>query len=123
MMFDKNQLPDITEREAAFALHKVWADLADKSYELWQNDADPEAVRLADAKRDEALAAMEASGMVLETGEDGNAVLCVVSGAPIVEGDETFFDYSTGEHVLRAALGLPPRPSEEQLLPDMEEVA
>jgi hypothetical protein len=115
-MFDKNQLPDITEREAALALHKAWAELADKSYELWQNDADPESVRLADAKRDEAEAALEASGMTLETGEDGNAVRCVVSGAPIVEGDETLFDYSTGEHVLRAAIGLPPRPSEEEAL-------
>ncbi len=124
-MFTKDQLPDITEREAAFKLHKVWEEAADKAYTLWQNDADPEAVRLADTKRQEAEDAYEACGIELEVDSALGAVRCVVCDAPIVVGDETFFDHETEEHVLRAAIGLPPRPSEEdeQLLPDMEEVA
>ena len=96
-MFSKSQLPDITEREQAFALHQTWADLADRVQEMWEAGADPEATRLADAKRDEAEDALSASGIRLMIDKEGNAIRCAVSGAPILESDDT-------EIVLRVAV-------------------
>lgn len=48
---------------------------------------------------------------------------CGVCEAPLFEDDELLVDPSTGELFLRSALGLPPRPKEEegQMLPDMAE--
>lgn len=123
-MFSKSDLPDIAEREQAFELHRVWEELADKAHELFQNEADPEAIRLADAKRNEAEEALADCGIALESDDEGNAVRCAICDAPIRVGDETLFDYDTGEHVLRVAIGLPPRNQEEkELLPDVEDVA
>jgi hypothetical protein len=116
-MFTKDQLPDITEREKAFELHKAYEAANDRLYEL--EGADPEAIRLANARSEEAEAAYGDCGIELEIDGDGNAARCAVSGAPLLASDEMLFDYATGDCVLRIAIGLPPRPSEKQLLPDM----
>lgn len=115
-MFDKNQLPDITEREKAFKLHTTYEELSDITFDLEEADCDPEALRLALTKEEEAKAAYEDGGVEVLLDGKGNAVRCAVSGAPILDVDEI-------EIVLRVAIGLPPRQSEEQLLPDMEDVA
>lgn len=59
----------------------------------------------ADAARD----AYEATGLDLLDDDDGEPVLCAHTGVPLVVGDEVVVDEDTGEHFLRAALGLPPR--------------
>lgn len=119
-MFDKSQLPDITEREKAFELHRVWEGLSDAAYQMESGDVDfePGAIEQADAKAEEAEDAYRDCGIDLLTDARGNAVRCAVSNVPILESDEV-------EIVLRVAIGLPPRPSEpeEQMLPDMEGVA
>lgn len=111
-MFDKNQLPDITEREAAFELCKAWEEANERLYQMEVGDADPEAIRLASAKSKEAQDAYDASGVDLEISPDLGAVRCSVSGTPVRVTDETLDDWVTGELVLRAAIGLPPRPKE-----------
>jgi hypothetical protein len=121
-MFDKNQLPDITEREAAFELHKAYEE-ADDAYFRLLGEADPEAVRLAKAKSDEALSAYDAAGVDLMLDQHGNAIRCALSGAPVVEIDDVFCNLKTDQCVLSLAIGVWPLSPEEQLLPDMEEVA
>lgn len=122
-MFDKNSLPDITEREKAFELRRVYEALNDALYE--QEHDDEEAFKLAKAKENEAEEAYDACGIDLLLDPHGNAVRCGMSDAPVLASDEFVSDPVTDEVFLRIAIGLPPRPSEpeEQMLPDMENVA
>lgn len=62
----------------------------------------------------------EAPGDSLLTNWQDEPILCAKSGLPILESDEYVEDEETGEHFLRAALGLPPRPVEAD---DVEEAA
>ena len=104
-MFDKNQLPDIEAREKKAALYEVWMNATDETAEAAQD----------------AYEAFDAPGIAEDA--NGGALRCAMCGAPIFEGDETVEDWKTDEVFLRVAIGLPPRPSEEQVLPDMEDVA
>lgn len=121
--FDKSQLPDIMEREKAFELRRAYEALNDALYE--QEHDGEEAFNLAKARENEAEEAYDACGVELLLDPHGNAVRCAVSGAPVLTSDEAVTDTMTDEVFLRIAIGLPPRPSEpeEQMLPDMEDVA
>lgn len=122
-MFDKSQLPDIAEREAAYLLHKVYEEAGDAVFAAEEDTSIPdETLALLEAKAKEAEAAFEAAGVDLATDHIGNAILCAVSGAPILADDECLEDAETGEMVLRVAVGLGPRPVEvdESILPSLE---
>ena len=123
MAFDKNSLPDIMEREKAFELRRTYEAANDALYET-EHDGE-EAFNLAKAREYEAEEAYDACGISLLLDPQGNAVRCAVSGTPVLESDEAVIDQVTDEVFLRVAIGLPPRPSEpeEQVLPDMEDVA
>lgn len=60
---------------------------------------------------------------LIERFEDSQIVRCGITGVPLFETDEILEDCHTGEMFLRSALGLPPRPAEEegQEMPDMAE--
>lgn len=79
-----------------------------------------EALGIADlqAKADAAEKAWIASPLNIETAEDDDyneiVVRCAKTGVVILEDDETVRDEGTGEVFLRAALGLPPRPVEQE---------
>lgn len=66
-----------------------------------------DAIERAEAAYD----AME--GGALLVGDGGVPVRCKISGVPVWTTDEALEDYDTGEVVLRAAIGLPPRPIDE----------
>lgn len=52
---------------------------------------------------------------------DGSVLRCGIMGVPIVAGDEYVEDLETGEHFLRSALGLPPRPDTVQAEEETED--
>lgn len=81
----------------------------------------------ADRLREAAKAAEEAyeqhdAPALLTRWEDETIIRCGITNLPIFETDEYVTDDETGEHWLRSALNLPPRP-EMEVEADEEEVA
>lgn len=62
----------------------------------------------------------QAEGPALREDDDGNAVICAKSGLPIWDTDDVLSDEYSEEFVIREAVGLPPRPVEEE---EIEEAA
>lgn len=69
------------------------------------------------AERDEVTAEIDAVGLEVSWNEDGEYLVCALTGLPILQGDEVLVDNETGEMFLRAALPVPPR-EQEPLLPE-----
>ena len=125
-MFDKYQLPDIAEREAAAELLRASNKATDALGEADDRPStelsDEEYKKISDAS-DAAWNAYRDHPIDLDTDSDGAPLRCCISGAPLTVDDETMDDPETGEKVLRAAIGMPPRPVDDQLamdLPDLE---
>lgn len=55
--------------------------------------------------------AFDSPGLILEGDDEeiSHVVRCQATGAPLWDSDEYVWDPQTGEHWLRAAIGLPPR--------------
>lgn len=117
---------DIDVRRKALELLNA-ALAADKTHE----DNDPDQSGIADdelaAKAWAAWAAYEeAEGpAIMQIGLEDIPAVCAVSGVPVWVGDEVLHDSHTDEVVLRAAIGLPPRPDsdDESEDDDVEEAA
>lgn len=117
---------DIETRRNALALFNA-ASAASKAYE----DNDPDQSGISDDELDaNAKAAWDAyeaaDGPALMTDiYDEKAHVCAVSGVPLWAEDEVLEDADTGEYVLRAAVGLPPRPktTDDETDDDVEEAA
>ena len=123
MAFDKNQLEDIEKREKALALLSAW-NAASKIVEDADPHIDDDEFRKIDDAADNAYKAYQDFGVDLITDDQNEAVFCEVSGAPLVEGDDLLERVKDGSRYLAAAFELPPpMEEEEQMLPDMEDVA
>lgn len=125
---DEPELPEAGRAE----IDLVWAEFRLKMKELTDiRDARiaeihgkylpnaPSKLRAAMEAAEQAYMDAPGDGL-LENGWKGEAVICAKSGLPIYDTDEIVEDNETGEYFLRAALGLPPRPVEEE---EVEEAA
>lgn len=65
------------------------------------------------------IAYEQAKGPALREDDDGNAVVCAVSGLPIWDTDDVLSDEYSEEFVIREAIGLPSKPADD----DVEEAA
>lgn len=121
-------------REALNALdrdyqHKIGA----LQKERREKSTDLRKAHSAGADLELAVEEAEAQFEALQTGEplslwdddtdETSIIRCKVTGVPIFETDEYVSDDETGEHWLRSALGLPPRPEETEDEDEEEEAA
>ena len=128
---------DLEDRKNAYALHVAWRAAAratpgrwepnaerdaemeqlDEEYERRKNEiyakyAPSQTAELAVQQAEQAY--RDAPGDALMEDYQNNAVLCAATGIPIWESDEIVEDNETGQVFLRAALGLPPRPADDE---------
>lgn len=99
----------------------VAADRAHEDAPRDMPEAEYAALAIAARNADTAYVDYPLAGLV--TGYEGDVLFCGACEAPLLEDDELLEDAHTGELFLRSALGLPPRPAEEegQEMPDMAE--
>ncbi len=126
---DVSNLPDevrakVEEIEAAQAVEMEEAArrsrLAIRDVFLAHGLITPEYVEVEEALERAAGAYNELEGPSLLTGEGGIPLRCKISGVPVWSTDEILEDFETNEVVLRAAIGLPPRPVDEDADGDEE---
>lgn len=85
----------------------------EKSIELRRAHSSGANLELAVEEAEAAFEALETGEPLTEWDEDTDEhsiIRCKITNVPIFEDDEYVSDDETGEHWLRSALGLPPRP-------------
>lgn len=119
-MAESSKIPagitDLDLREQAAKLWDAYLK-ADEAFENAPDGADLAALEAARDAADDAYNDLPSPALAVGYYSNSTKYRCVVCGVPLWDTDEYLEDGETGDMVLRAAIGLPPRPVEEDAEP------
>lgn len=114
------------DRDYQIKISALQKERRERSIELRKTHSAGANLELAVEEAEAAFEALATGEPLTEWDEDTDEhsiIRCKITGVPIFEDDEYVSDEETGEHWLRSALGLPPRPEVMEDKDADEEVA
>jgi hypothetical protein len=123
---DASKIPagitDLDLREQAAALWDAYL-AAESALENAPDGTDLEALDAARDAADQAYNDLPSPALACSYYAHPDKYRCSVCGIPVWDEDEFLEDSETGEIVLRAAIGLPPRPEQTEETDELDEEA